>query len=193
MLIMVDYKNAVEIAAISPPLKIQLYNETVAGIQVALSNHRAVYVQTVGGVYINYGDAVDDGKTYLEAVASTTYNLSVLPAEPDYEMYLNGSMVTLRAPLPTAYPDWMEVTTVWSSLAECWYVNVIIEEPFTYQSVTYDLDDIEAVTVGGITAIPSVQSGSIIIFRVGIGSSETQAPAVNIGNVKVMANGSYLW
>ncbi|MDW7739411.1 MAG: hypothetical protein SCJ97_05050 [Bacillota bacterium] len=185
--IIVDYEQAVFDA--TQPLGDKLYNAAVEGIQDALSNHRKVYVETKGGTKIDYSKAVDDGLTFQQALSNSAYHVSAMP-QPSYEMYMDGIRVALRAPIPLEFPEWMTVTEPWSEIANCFFVNVTIDETRLGEAyLGRTLDNIDAVTVKSIPAVRGGENNNIWRVKI-IG---TVQPNIKPADVRVMLDGSWLW
>lgn len=186
--IIVDYQKALELY--NPPFNQEPLKTALQEIEVALANFRQVYVKTDAKT-IDYSKAVDDGKTYSEAIASTAYDVDIdLFALADLELYSQtGLSSAYRTPLLPEFPDGISYNMAWSIFARCWFVNIIIEEP-------YNPNNVDAVKVMGKTGVRGTGDNSNV-WRVRIYESDLPAgasePVINTTTVRVMYEGSLLW
>ncbi|MFU8794466.1 MAG: hypothetical protein ACNA7Z_03725 [Dethiobacteria bacterium] len=186
--IIADYAYALELITVSG--KYQLYEKIVGDIQVALYNHREVYVITEDDKIINYSLAVDEGKTLTEAYDDyATFGVAEadLP-EPDLELYISGNIIAYRKPVPLIQPDWFEINYAWYDLANCWFINFIVyEAEFAAEFDGKTLSNITKVTYKGIDAS---RKDNIFRFRT---FNENNEPDVSLINFKVYIDGVSVW
>ncbi len=187
--IIVDYQKALE--QYDPPLKREPLKKALQEIEVALYNFRQVYVQTEDKI-INYSDAVNDGKTFNQAMASKDYDEEDIDLfeEADLELYsATGNIWAYRTPQPQEFPEDIEVNVAWSVFARCWFVNVIVDTD------VYPLE-VNAVRVMGKTAVrgPGVTDN---YWRARIYESDlptgVSEPRIDPSTVKILYSGSWLW
>ena len=127
-IVKVDYALAVKQATKDWPRDRTLYDAAVAGITDALANYRSIWIVVDIGeedpVVVYYSDAVDDGKTLLEAVEDNQYHLD---DEPVADLVLgvdNGE----AAPKPAVKQEWLDrITIVWSSITNRWVVDIYLD------------------------------------------------------------------
>jgi len=186
--IIADYAYALELIAVSG--KYQLYEKIVGDIQVALYNHREVYVITEDDKIIDYSLAVDKGKTLTEAYDDyATFGVAEgdLP-EPDLELYLNGNIIAYRKPIPLVQPAWFDINYAWYDMANCWFINFIVDETeFAAEFEGKNLSNITKVTYKGIEAN---QKDNIFRFRT---FNENNEPDLSLINFKVYIDGVSVW
>jgi len=186
--IIADYAYALELITVSG--KYQLYDKIVGDIQVALYNHRIVYVITEDDKIINYSLAVDQGKTLTEAYNDyATFGVAEadLPA-PDLELYLSGNIIAYRKPVPLIQPGWFDINYAWYDLANCWFINFTVNEAeFAAEFDGKNLSNITKVTYKGIDAN---QKDNIFRFRT---FNEKTEPDVSLINFKVYIDGVSVW
>lgn len=186
--IIVDYQKALELY--NPPFHQEPLKTALQEIEVALANFRQVYVETDAKI-INYSKAVDDGKTYSEAIGSGDYDVVIdLFALADLELYSQtGLSSAYRTPHLPEFPDGISYNMAWSVFARCWFVNIIIEAP-------YDLTKVDMVRVMGKTGVRGTGDNNNV-WRVRIYVSDLPAgasePEINTTTVRVMYDGTYLW
>ncbi len=188
-MIIVDYQKALE--QYDPPLRREPLKKALGDINLALYNFRQVYVQTDEKT-IDYSSAVNDGKTFNQALAVTTYddNTIDLYYEADLELFsATGNSWAYRTPLLPQFPAGITANVAWSVFARCWFVNVIIEG-------VYDKDEVNSVRVMGKTALRG--SGAYDNYwRARIYESDLPAgasePVIDTSTVRIMYDGSWLW
>ncbi len=188
-MIIVDYQKALE--QYDPPLKREPLKKALEEIEVALYNFRQVYVQTEDKV-IDYSEAVNDGRTFNQAMAVTDYDVDIDLFElADSELYsATGNIWAYRTPQPQEFPEGIEVNVAWSVFARCWFVNVIVDP------AEYDITEVDAVRVMGKTAVRG-SGDTINYWRARIYESDlptgASEPRIDPSTVKILYDGSWLW
>lgn len=188
-MIIVDYQKALD--QYDPPLKREPLKKALEDIALALYNFRNVYVQTEDKI-IDYSKAVNDGKTFSQALAVSTYNVNIdLFALADSELYsATGSSWAYRTPLLPQFPAGITANVAWSVFARCWFVNIIIDPG------EYDITEVNSVRVMGKTALRG-SGNTYNYWRARIYESDLPAgasePLINTTTVRIMYGGSWLW
>ncbi len=201
--ILVNYEEALEKRGSLSGRR--LYQKAVEDVQVALANFRNVYISTTIGsstVVIDYGKAVNDSKTFSQAVsdfsnyeAPANFNtLADLYGQAFREMVLDGNNVVLRRPAQEEAPDGIEINVVYSEFAASYFVNVKIDR--AESDKISSLSNVDAVEILGRSAVSRGPESGVNIWRIRLNYDPLERLDVDeltTRHFRVMYNGNWLW